>query len=188
MKNVVAGAAVFVGLVLCFANTANAAPVLYCKDGPGIDLVADGCISGTSKFYPSGGDGVYSNTGGGDPEAAVEAAILGATGVAVDIMLYGEAPNALFNTTGFFGNSGTWDVVDNSIAIAYITIKAANSFALFDVQGANSGTWSTAGMLTNGGAQPGVSHIRAWKASVPEPGTFGLLGLGVVALWLRRRA
>lgn len=193
----------FVGAAaLLLAQSALALPTYYCKAGPGIDLVNDGCVSGESQFYPDGGDGIYSNAGGGDAEAAVEAAILGATGSAVDISLYGGSDNdpGLFSMTGVPGTGGTWDVIDDSVMIAYITVKAANSFSLYDVQGANSGTWSTAGLrVKNKDSQPTVSHIRFWLGPVtdpgnpdppnatPLPGTLALLGLSVLGLVARRR-
>ena len=46
--------------ITSWPNNAEASPVLYCKDGPGIDLVNDGCISGESRSYPGGGDGAPS--------------------------------------------------------------------------------------------------------------------------------
>ena len=181
------------------ATAASAAPVLYCKVGPGIDLANIGCISGTSKSYPGGGDGVYTNAGGGDSEAAVEAAILGATGKFVDISLYGKSDSnaGLFAFNGDNNptndKSGSWDVLDNSVLIKYITIKAANSFALYELPGAgaNFGSFSTLGMLNNGGQRPNVSHISFWTVAgaVPEPGTWAMMisGFGLIGFALRRR-
>src|SRR5690606_10873264 len=80
----------------------SAAAVLYCSRG-GIDLVNDGCISGSSSAYPGNGDGVYSNAGGGDPLAAVHAAITAATGTApTGLSLYGKSDKnaSLFSFTG----------------------------------------------------------------------------------------
>lgn len=178
---------------------ASAAAVLYCKDGPGIDLVNSGCISGEAKGYPGGGDGIYSNAGGGDPIAAVQAAIFGATGVApVGLALYGKTDSnpGLFDLGTFVSGttqSGTWNVLNDAVSIKYITVKAANSFALYELSGAgaNSGTWTTAGILNNGGQQPGVSHISFWTAAaaVPEPSTWlmMLLGFGAVGFAIRRQ-
>lgn len=184
-------------VTVIFAASAVASPVLFCKDGPGIDLVGSGCISGTAPGYPGGGDGIYDNAGGGDPEAKVEQAILQATGSIVDLVLYGksDANPGLFSFTPNSGAnlvaslSGAWSVLDGT-AISYITIKAANSFALYKISPASaSGVYSTIGMLTNGGQQPTVSHISFWtssSSSVPEPMTGALLLMGCAPL-LRKR-
>ncbi|WP_369600054.1 PEP-CTERM sorting domain-containing protein [Hahella sp. SMD15-11] len=185
---------------VALSHMAMASPVLFCKDGPAIDLVADGCISGSSSHYPNGGDGIYTNTGGGDSESAVEAAILGATGVVTDISLFGEftppppapVPSVFFTIVPSVSVSssdwltGTWMT---SAPVDFITLKGANSFALFDVQGATSGSWSMSGILNNGGNTPQLSHLRAWVkvVSVPEPDTLALLVLGVAGLILGRR-
>ncbi len=194
------------GLVVagfCFsAVRAIAGPVLYCSDGPGIDLIADGCISGTASGYPNGGDGIYSNAGGGDFEQAVEIAVFGATGLSIDLTSLGKSDAAapfLYSPAGAAALtssfSGAWTQVSGAGTVSFITIKAANSFALYRISpSSSSGDYSTAGMLNNGGNQPTVSHISFWSApasdfnAVPEPSPLALLGSGVVGLlWLRRR-
>ena len=179
---------------------ASAAVVLYCNSGPGIDLVNNGCVSGEAKNYPEGGDGVYSNTGGGDPLAAVQAAITSATVVApVGLSLYGKSDSnaPLFALSGVSpaALTGTWNVLDDSILIKYITIKAANSFALYEFsgQGKNFGSFTTSGLLNNGGNQPVVSHISFWQAgevpAVPEPATWAMMifGFAGIGFSMRRR-
>ena len=126
---------------------------------------------------PCNNDKTYNNAGGGDTEAAVEQSILLATGIAVDINLYGKSDDvnasSLFSFTPVnlaTSKVGTWDVLDNTVLIRYVTIKGANSYALYDVGGVNSGSFSTVGLLNNGGQQPNVSHMSFWTtnaAAVP---------------------
>ncbi len=190
-------------------GTAEASPVLFCKDGAGadppnaaIDLINDGCISGTASGYPGGGDGIFSNAGGGDPLSAVEAAILGATGVNVNLIALGKSDEGApftYTPTGAIdlesSFAGTWTQTSGAGTVRYISIVAANSFALYEFSpGASTGVYSTAGILNNGGQQPTVSHISFWSTTdpggpvIPEPSTFLLLGSGAVGLlWLRRR-
>lgn len=172
---------------------AHATPVVYCSNG-GINLVTTGCISGQSSAYSPTSDGYYSNAGGGDPVAAVEQQIFLATGTHVTLTLYGKSDDnaSLFTLTGAPGSSGTWTVKDGTL-ISYITVKAANSFALYQFDPATaSGNWTTDGILNNGGQQPNVSHISFWVAEsqpVPEPASLALfaVGLGLLALLARRK-
>ena len=65
LKKLMYVAAAAATLLIGTLSTASAAPVYYCSNG-GIDLAADGCISGDSRAYPGGGDGIYDNAGGGE--------------------------------------------------------------------------------------------------------------------------
>jgi len=182
-----------------------------------IDLETAGCVSGSGpSTYPNAAnnlykdwDGLYSDNGGGDSESAVERAIMLATGEVVDLKLRLEAQGTNLDASGTAGiqiwiESGkkqiTWAfapwlisaIEAGSIDIGYLTIKAADSYVLYEIpNGAYSGRYNTEGILTKGGSLPQVSHIRFWSvvdyAMVPEPGAVGLLGLGILALGLRRR-
>lgn len=183
------------GVLAASAGASLAAPVRFCKDGvhsanPAINLVTTGCVS-------AGGDGFYSNAGGGDPEAKVEQAILHANGNVVDLMLYGKSDA----NPGFFtfmpadpatAQSGTWSVNDGTL-ISYITVKASSGFALYELAApASSGTFSTLGLLTPSGNQPNVSHISFWTTDpgsppVPEPSTLALLAAPIALAVFRRR-
>lgn len=204
-----------------YSTVGGALPTGYCRTpidtaGPyqPLDLETVGCYSGSGPgSYPEGGNGLYTNTdglygssGGGDSEARVEQAIMMATGDLVDLLLYRESGSGSSSGSGiqvWIENSGkqfTWafeqsliaQIQAGSIDIAYLTIKASNSYAVYEIPtGVYSGRYSTEGLLTNGGQQPSVSHIRFWKAvdyaSVPEPALFAIFGLGVLALGIRRR-
>jgi hypothetical protein len=172
-----------------FVASSSQAAVLYCKDG-GITLTSTACIS-----YK--GDGIYSQQGGGDTETAVEAAIKAATGQTVDIFKYGKSDEnaALFSITGDGIGASSWDVLNNSVLISYISVKAADSFSLFAYDPAvNSQSFSTAGITNKNGEQQGMSHITFWYTrqavnAVPEPATWAtmLVGFGMVGLSVRRR-
>ena len=133
---------------------------------------------------------------GNDSEAAVEAAILASTGTSIDLTLYDKSDESPVLTT-FTPNpsgvelSGTWDVLDDAVLISFLTVKASDLFAVYGYNPAvNSGAWSTADIVNGGGQQPGASHISLWTSDVlvvPEPGTFGLLGLSLMAAGILRR-
>ncbi|MBM3725942.1 MAG: PEP-CTERM sorting domain-containing protein [Acidobacteria bacterium] len=188
-------AVVFAAVLGSLAAIASAAPVRFCKDGvhsgnPAINLVTTGCIS-------ANGDGFYSNTGGGDPEAKVEQAILHATGSVVDLMLYGKSDSnpGLFTfspTDPSTATSGTWSVNDLTL-IYYITIKSGNGYALYEMSPASaSGTFTTLGIDPTKLKE--VSHISFWKLMdpggppVPEPGTlFAVAGALTVLAGVKLR-
>lgn len=144
----------------------------------------------------SGGLGLPCWTLGNDHESDVEAAIFAATGQNLDLTLYGKSDSnpALFSFTGLGTKDGTWDVLDNSVKIAFVTVKASDRYSIFDVGGVNFGDWSTSGLINNGGQQPKLSHLSFWTVpggdnTVPEPATWAMMlaGFGLIGLAVRRR-
>jgi hypothetical protein len=93
------------------------------------------------------------------------------------------------------GMSGTWSFAADPSRPhrpAYMAVKSPSSWALYALDGARSGTWSTAGLMTaNGRRQAPVSHISFYggAAVVPLPGAGWLLvaGLGALAQVRQRR-
>lgn len=134
-----------------------------------------------------------------DSETNVEAGIFAATGVNVDLALYGrsnENPD-LFNFTGFGSLSGgTWDVIDDLVGISYVTVKAGTQFSIYDVGGANFGNWTLSGLVVRP-VKPGNPpnyHLSFWtmeggNGAIPEPTTWAMLiaGFGMVGMAMRRR-
>lgn len=169
------------GLVFAVPVSCDSASGLPCVANAG-DVLADGIIVPNS---------------GNDTEGVVEAAIKIATGAEVDLTLYGKSDdNPSFFTFSNFDTgsslessmSGNW-AVNAGTLISYISVKAANSFIVYQLTPlANSGSYSTLGMLTNGGQQPEVSHISFWSpVAVPEPTSMALLGFGVAGVSASRR-
>lgn len=158
-----------------FAAPASAARTL-CTSGPVINLVTQPCV--WSPGPP-----------GNDSESQVELAIFEATGVNVNLTLFGKSddnPGLFSFSAGPNGVSSTnWTILSGA-NVQYVTVKGANEFKVYQLAGAgaSSGTANTLDLLNGGGNQPNISHISFWLAptAVPEPGTWAMLILGFGAV------
>ena len=166
----IAAALVLIGMT----SAASASTVPFCATGSGLT-----CLVDKNQFG--------SGNSGNDKEASVEAALAAALGLtSIDLTLLGKSDGGYGSAVS--GKSGTWSAPD---MVSYLTVKAANSYLIFDAGNAKSGSWSTMGILNNGGNQPDVSHISYWSGPdmtvVPLPAGGVLLLTALGALALRRK-
>ena len=172
-KKAILGALVAVGLLGVSVQTSSAAVVASCALNSGLSCIVNG------PDYGSGNSG-------NDKEESVEAALADALGIAsLDLTLLGKSDAGYGSAAS--GKSGSWSTPD---AVAYFTVKAANSYIIYDGFDATSGSWSTMGILNKGGQQPDVSHISYWTtgiATAPLPAAAWMLIAAVGGLVAMRR-
>jgi len=168
------GAASAVFILASITTAASASTVPSCATNSGLT-----CLVNKNEFG--------SGNSGNDKEASVEAALAAALGLtSIDLTLLGKSDGGY--GTAVSGKSGTWSVPG---IVSYLTVKAANSYLIFDAGNAMTGSWTTMGILNNGGNQPNVSHISYWSGSVevvplPAGGFLLLTALGALALRRKR--
>ena len=109
----------------------------------------------------------------------------------------GEDYTSAFGITFDNSKNGTWSFTASSLLThlpTYMVVKASTEWALYALDGALSGNWTTSGLHTPSGNQPGVSHISFYNGGsspspVPLPAAAWLLlaGLGGIGAVARRR-
>ncbi len=129
---------------------------------------------------------------GNDKEETVEAALFDVFGSFIDIMEVAKSDDLVsrgLSITGAGSSSGTWTYV-GAEELYLLTVKAANDFSIFSIEGLTTGPWSTVGLVNNGGNTPNISHVTVWKlvggttTPIPEPGTLTLMLIGLGGLLL----
>jgi hypothetical protein len=106
----------------------------------------------------------------------------------------GEDYTSAFDVTFNDDKSGTWSFTpDPSLTHlpAYMAVKASTNWALYALDGALSGDWSTSGLLTPSGRPAGISHLSFYNSVAPVPlpaaGWLMIAGLGALGAAARRR-
>ena len=92
--------------------------------------------------------------------------------------------------TGGSGIFGTWTLNSGFLA-NFVAVKSSNAFILYQINPANSGTWSSAGLMNNNDGIHELSHLAFFgtQGAVPEPSTWMmmLIGFGLIGGAMRRR-
>ena len=170
------------GAMLMLASTSFALPVVNTAHD-GIEDLTNGSAYAT---YQNSGTFLYNEAGNnlGNFAAAVQAKL--DTFLGINIILT-EDTNVAY--TGSNGPSGTWTVTPVGNTIDFYVVKAANAYAMYEVNPADGqGSWSTFDLWSAGYGGRGaldVSHFTGYNpgsAPVPEPGTMMLLGAGFLGL------
>ena len=171
-------------MVLCgfliIASVSWATPVLNTAHD-GIEDLSNGNVYAT---YQNSGTLLFINSGNANPSdpTAVQTALRSIAGYSNIVLTIAQE-----DVTGIGAASGTWTTSTDGTVISFYAVKAANAYALYLVDPADSsGSWSTydlwkAGYGGNGALT--ISHIVGYNpSSVPEPSILILLGTGLIGI------
>lgn len=92
--------------------------------------------------------------------------------------------------TGAGGIFGSW-TLNSGLLANFVAVKSSNAFILYQINPANSGTWSTAGLMNKNDGIHELSHLVFFgtQGAVPEPATWMMMlfGFGLIGGVMRRR-
>ena len=92
--------------------------------------------------------------------------------------------------TGAGGIFGSWTLNSGFLA-NFVAVKSSTAFVLYQINPANSGTWSSAGLMNNNDGIQDMSHLVFFgtQGAIPEPATWMMMlfGFGLIGGAMRRR-
>jgi len=171
----------------------SAATAISCLDQEDAGAAGLPCSAVAGDMY----DGFIIPMSGNDKEENVEAVLAFVFGIPIDIFpvatdVTGDGGDFDFDPDSINADTEFDWSYSGAIPLAFLTVKASNGFAIFDVMGTTMGSIDLDGIIMNeGGNTPDVSHVGFWTTNpIPEPSTLMLVGLGLagLALWGRRQA
>jgi len=183
-------------LIIVWAGISWALPVSNWDGTSYTDMYINGASYG---YYTNSGDLLFiepgNNSGNAATLAAVEALVEAAMGYSTAFELT-KTTSITYAGVDSNGNSinindaqtGTWDVIPPTDTISFYAVKAANAYAMYQVNpAAGSGSWSTFDLWLEGYGGEGeleISHFTGYNpgSPVPEPATMFLFGLGLIGL------
>lgn len=124
------------------------------------------CSASAGQTY----DGMVIGADGNDKEPAVEAVLSDVVGPAADVTALAHGLTRSSGDVQFTPDDVTraqsfdWSYTGDAANLAYLTVKAANGFAVFGVAGTREGSIDVAGLL--GGHD--ISHVSVWVTNVSQ--------------------